>query len=44
MSGPKLRTVNKAVAPYDLNKFPSKFLDTFVTVSKDSVIPINRKK
>jgi hypothetical protein len=29
MQSPKLRTVNKAVAPYHLNKFPSKFIDTF---------------
>lgn len=29
MSGPRLRTVNKAVAPFDLNKFPVKFVDTF---------------
>lgn len=29
MSGPRLRTVNKAVAPYDMNKFPSKFVGTF---------------
>ncbi len=28
MSGPRLRTVNKAVAPFDCNKFPSKFVDT----------------
>jgi hypothetical protein len=28
MAGPKLRTVNKAVAPFDLNKFPAKFVDT----------------
>ena len=29
MNGPRLRTVNKAVAPFDLNKFPTKFVDTF---------------
>lgn len=29
MNGPKLRTVNKATAPYDLNKFPNKFLHIF---------------
>lgn len=29
MSGPRLRTVNKAVAPYDMNRFPAKFVDTF---------------
>lgn len=29
MNGPKLRTVNKAVAPFDLNKFPVKFVDAF---------------
>ncbi len=29
MNGPRLRTVNKAAAPFDLNKFPTKFLDTF---------------
>lgn len=28
MSGPRLRTVNKAVAPFDNNKFPAKFVDT----------------
>ncbi len=28
MREPKLRTVNKAVAPFDLNKFPVKFIDT----------------
>lgn len=28
MSGPRLRTVNKAVAPFDINKFPNKFVDT----------------
>lgn len=28
MSEPRLRTVKKAVAPFDLNKFPSKFVDT----------------
>ncbi len=28
MREPRLRTVNKAVAPFDLNKFPSKFIDT----------------
>lgn len=28
MSGPRLRTVNKAVAPFDNNKFPTKFVDT----------------
>ena len=29
MSEPKLRTVNKATAPFVLNKFPKQFLDTF---------------
>lgn len=29
MNGPRLRTVNKAVAPFDMNKFPAKFVDTF---------------
>ena len=29
MRAPRLRTVNKAVAPFDLNKFPTKFIDTF---------------
>ena len=29
MNGPRLRTVNKAAAPFDLNKFPTKFVDTF---------------
>ena len=29
MNGPRLRTVNKAVAPFDLNRFPAKFVDTF---------------
>lgn len=29
MGGPKLRTVNKATAPYKINKFPVKFIDTF---------------
>jgi len=28
MREPRLRTVNKAIAPFDLNKFPSKFIDT----------------
>ncbi len=28
MKEPKLRTVNKATAPFDLNKFPTKFIDT----------------
>lgn len=28
MKEPRLRTVKKAVAPFDLNKFPSKFIDT----------------
>lgn len=28
MREPRLRTVNKAVAPFDLNKFPAKFIDT----------------
>lgn len=28
MREPKLRTVNKAVAPFDLNKFPNKFIET----------------
>ena len=28
MSGPRLRTVNKAIAPFDCNKFPSEFVDT----------------
>ena len=28
MKEPRLRTVNKAVAPFELNKFPSKFIDT----------------
>lgn len=28
MEGPKLRTVNKAVAPFEVNKFPAKFVDT----------------
>lgn len=27
MREPRLRTVNKAVAPFDLNKFPTKFID-----------------
>ncbi len=29
MNEPRLRTVNKAVAPFDLNKFPTKFAETF---------------
>ena len=29
MAEPKLRTVNKAVAPFPTNKFPKQFLDTF---------------
>ncbi len=29
MNGPGLRSVNKAIAPFDLNKFPIKFADTF---------------
>lgn len=29
MGEPRLRTVKKATAPFDLNKFPSKFVDTF---------------
>ena len=29
MTGPRLRTVNKAVAPYEINKFPKTFIDTF---------------
>lgn len=29
MSEPRLRIVNKAVAPFALNKFPSKFVDSF---------------
>lgn len=28
-NGPRLRTVNKAVAPYNINKFPPAFIDTF---------------
>jgi len=28
MAEPRLRTVNKATAPFDLNKFPTKFIDT----------------
>ena len=28
MKEPRLRTVNKAVAPFELNKFPAKFIDT----------------
>lgn len=28
MSGPKLRTVNKAVAPFEVNRFPAQFVDT----------------
>lgn len=28
MREPRLRTVNKVVAPFDLNKFPAKFIDT----------------
>lgn len=28
-NGPRLRTVNKAVAPYEVNKFPKSFIDTF---------------
>ena len=28
MAGPRLRTVNKAVAPFNINEFPSKFVDT----------------
>lgn len=28
MSGPRLRTVNKVVAPFEINKFPNKFVDT----------------
>lgn len=29
MKEPRLRTVNKATAPYDINKFPNQFIDTF---------------
>lgn len=29
MKDPRLRTVNKEVPPYELNKFPHKFVDTF---------------
>lgn len=29
MAGPRLRTVNKAVAPFDVNKFPPKFIEIF---------------
>lgn len=29
MSGPRLRTVNKAVPPYQLGKFPAAFIETF---------------
>lgn len=29
MKEPRLRTVNKAAAPYDINKFPNQFIDTF---------------
>lgn len=29
MIGPRLRTVNKAVAPFDVNKFPPKFIEIF---------------
>lgn len=29
MPGPRLRTVNKATAPFDTNKFPNEFVDTF---------------
>jgi len=29
MSGPRLRTVNKAVPPYPLNRFPRDFIETF---------------
>lgn len=28
MNGPRMRSVNKAIAPFDLNKFPTKFADT----------------
>ena len=28
MREPRLRTVNKATAPFGLNKFPAKFIDT----------------
>lgn len=28
MAGPRLRTVQKAVAPFEVNKFPAKFVDT----------------
>lgn len=28
MREPRLRTVNKAVEPFDLNKFPAEFIDT----------------
>lgn len=29
MCGPRLRTVNKAIAPFDINKFPPEFVETF---------------
>lgn len=29
MNGPRLRTVNKAAAPFDMNIFPARFVDTF---------------
>lgn len=29
MKEPRLRTVNKTTAPYDINKFPNQFIDTF---------------
>jgi hypothetical protein len=29
MVGPRLRTVNKAIAPFVLNNFPARFIDTF---------------
>lgn len=29
MQEPRLRTVNKATAPYNINKFPNQFIDTF---------------
>ena len=34
MAGPRLRTVNKAVAPFEINKFPKTFIDT---LAKDIV-------
>lgn len=33
MAEPRLRNVNKAVIPFEMNKFPSGFVDTFMDES-----------